>query len=409
MSNSPILAALARAYESSRAGRTGTASLDFQTPVEKILSSADATTGQSYELALRDLRAAAMAGALQLEHHRHDPNLLIKVRIPAALESSFHSHLGRPTPAELRRVLADAILALATLPVPAEWQKAWPAFCESTAGRTLNGESIAPLDRGDPDRTLTLLNASARLLSWTGESYQRFASCVLFNDSKKLETLRPAIETLLAHITDNAIASLETLGITPTGGGCWIHGPATLEPPAGPIALAALRLPVHLSAADLLASRITTSARRWILVENETMLHELAKLRSGHLLLSSGFRGGYPNKAVITLLQNAPTVAELLHFGDSDPQGFEILANLRARTGRAIASLHMNHRPHPGSPLLTQHESRLALRLLDSSHLTMDEKSTLLAIHSNGRKGLFEQESLGLPHIDPVTRLPAFQ
>jgi hypothetical protein len=130
-------------------------------------------------------------------------------------------------------------------------------------------------------------------------------------------------------------------------------------------------------------------------VENETTMQELAKQRSGTLLIHTS----YPSDAVLALMALLPRDIEYRHFGDTDPAGFDILRDLRARTGRNIRPLHMQIRPSPDGPSLSSDERRMLSRLLEDPLLT-DVRPQLETLKSSGSKGMFEQESLGLPARD---------
>ena len=115
------------------------------------------------------------------------------------------------------------------------------------------------------------------------------------------------------------------------------------------------------------------------------------------VLASSGSEGGFAHSAVIGLLGRLPRDLECWHFGDSDPKGFEILADLRERSGRAIHSFHMSYRPDTASSAVTKEEVVTINRLLLSAFLTLEEKHELEKMLNAGRKGQYEQESLGSP------------
>jgi hypothetical protein len=127
-----------------------------------------------------------------------------------------------------------------------------------------------------------------------------------------------------------------------------------------------------------------------------SMLQELSKLQAGIILASSGSEGGFAHSAITSFLQKLPSQTECWHFGDSDAKGFEILHNLRERVQIPVRSLHMYFRPDPESPLLTRDEVNTIDRLLTSPLLNETEKQQLRAMRDSGRKGRFEQESLGL-------------
>src|SRR6185503_17551568 len=86
------------------------------------------------------------------------------------------------------------------------------------------------------------------------------------------------------------------------------------------------------------------------------------------------------------------------HFGDTDPAGFDILRDLREKTGRRFEPLLMNFRNHPDALPLTEEERRDLARLLASPTIG-DVHDALDAISQAGTKGNFEQESVPLEHV----------
>jgi hypothetical protein len=152
---------------------------------------------------------------------------------------------------------------------------------------------------------------------------------------------------------------------------------------------------VRLSALDIgRALEIRTRARRCITVENETTFHELAKLRSGELLVQTS----YPGSGTLALLERLPEPVQLFHFGDTDPSGFEILFELRKRLRREVRSLFMEYREEESSAPFTEREFSVLQRLM--AEPAMDpERPALEAALRAGKKGAFEQESLGRPSI----------
>ncbi|HTG45835.1 MAG TPA: Wadjet anti-phage system protein JetD domain-containing protein, partial [Verrucomicrobiae bacterium] len=104
----------------------------------------------------------------------------------------------------------------------------------------------------------------------------------------------------------------------------------------------------------------------------------------------------YAGSGTLRFLERLPASIQWFHFGDSDPKGFEILQDLRRRTGRPIQSLHMTFRMNGKSPPLDQKETRLLRRLL-LDPLMMVEHPALKAMLTASVKGSFEQETLGKP------------
>lgn len=144
------------------------------------------------------------------------------------------------------------------------------------------------------------------------------------------------------------------------------------------------------------AEEITSSALRCITVENETSFHELAKLQSGELLVQTS----YPGTATRELLRRLAGVQEFWHFGDSDPNGFDILRVLREQTKRTFRPLHMRFRAIPKAQALTPEQRKLIQTLLDSPDLHPVEMAELAKMLSANSLGRFEQESLLKPTLN---------
>jgi hypothetical protein len=126
-------------------------------------------------------------------------------------------------------------------------------------------------------------------------------------------------------------------------------------------------------------------------VENESVFLELAKRRTGLLLVQTSF----PGAATRLLFERFPADLECRHFGDSDPAGFDVLRDLREKTGRAFRPVAMRFRPMAGAPPLTEDERKVIARLLGSDTVA-DVHGELRAMLEAGTKGDFEQESVGL-------------
>jgi hypothetical protein len=392
---SPVVQWLLTRYKNSLAGRRGVGKRDLVVPYNQLLKETRCLHGEARDLAEHELKTLAARGLLVLETAPRSPQEILKVRLPLSQAESFVEQFEPAAPGTLRQNLAGLFQDMAKRDVPEAYANDWSTYCARLAANMRSGIITPPFDPRRPEEAHELLEAMLRLLAWQGESYQRFASCALFGKSKRLKALQSPLETILTDLTQGKIQTLADLGITETGGGCWLHGPGQLVTARGRLDFSALDLPVHISSSDLRTGKIESAATRWMTVENESTLLELAKLHSGILLLSSGFRGGMANTSVIHCLRLAP--AELWHFGDSDPAGFEILRSLRQRTERTIHSLHMDYRPSADSEPLTATDRKLITTLRSSPLLTEQEKSSLFAMLTAGNKGEFEQESLGLP------------
>ena len=159
-----------------------------------------------------------------------------------------------------------------------------------------------------------------------------------------------------------------------------------------------------LSLADLeRVTAIECAATRCLTVENKTVFLDLARKRSGELLVWTSF----PGAATLTLLALLPRTLEFWHFGDTDPQGFHILHDLRRRSALPFRSLHMRWRDLGAGISLTVTE-RALLRDLIESETMLDERADLAVMLSAGHKGAkcaFEQEHLQPP---PLARWPFY-
>lgn len=393
-----VLEIVVERYRTSLAGRTDAAKRDLLFPFIDLLKSAGSLHGPGRHEAVEELEKLESKGLLVLERHRRDHSAILKVRLPLRNAAALFSYLGIAAPKTEREHLSEIFQKAQRLNVPAQFQAGWDCFCSEMARAALNGAPMQPFDRAKPDQAREIVKALPAILAWNGESLLRFASALLFRDSKILEGIRPRVEACLARITGGGANALADFGIIENERSFLIHGPVTLLFQAGELQVGLLSHPARISATDVRRAKIKTPARRCLTVENASVLHELAKLGSDTILASSGSEGGFANSAVITFIQALPSSIEVWHFGDSDPKGFDILRDLRERSGREIRSLHMVFRPSGGdqSPLDAEDRNTIT-RLLASEFITAEERVEVESIQTAGKKGDFEQESLGRP------------
>lgn len=393
---SPAAQLLAGRFRASAAGRTNSAKRDLIFPWIELLKSSGCQQGSARHEAVRDFEELEKLGVVVLERHRRDRSEILKVRLPPGNAPALFEKLGSASPESERAALAGIFRGASRMAVPARFQAGWEAFCSTMAEASESGAPLKPFDRAKPAQTVRILRALPVILGWEGESLVRFASAQIFKDSKFLESVCPRVETCLARITGAAACSLADFGILQSERSFLVHGPLTLRFATGHLELGLLENPIRLAAADLRRARIETRATRCVTVENFAMLLELAKKHCGAILASSGSEGGFANSAVIAFLQALPTSVAVSHFGDSDPKGFDILRDLRERSGCEIGSLHMEYRPSevPENPLSPE-DLKTIQRLVSSPFLTPAEKCELEKLRAAGDKGDFEQESLG--------------
>jgi hypothetical protein len=386
------LRVLAARYRASQAGRTGSGARDF-TLDYKELQLGDAATQIDAEELLR--RAAAHSGGLlELETHPRDPRLILLVRLARdGGEAWLFAQIGEASPSEERRLLSALFQKHQQARVPEICQESWSDWCHDKAQAALDGEAIQPFSRTDLEANDELLRIISQVLDWKGESMIRFASCVICRDSKRLEQLQPKIETALSEITHGVLKTLEDLGLLEKPRQVLFHGPLQLDS----LAFGSLRGAVSISEPDIRAAHaVTCSAERILTVENLESFLELVKLNRGDTLL---IQTSYPSRAVLCLLARLPAKLPSFHFGDTDVWGFDILCNLREKTGCAFRPLHMHFRPRVDAPSLTSPELKILTRLLKLPSMS-DCHEALVAMQKSGTKGDFEQESLGRPTLD---------
>ncbi len=304
-----------------------------------------------------------------------------------------------------REMLAKQLSEAAQFEVSECWRESWQILCRELSEAALHGNAVAPFSRNDMDGNAELLALVPPLLAWRqrgGESLLRFASCVLAGNSKRLGDLAAEnsegrhtgkLGAILDRVTGGTLRCLEDVGISQTPRFALVHGPLRLLLNDAWLDLGVLRGPVRLSATDInRASQIETGARRCLTVENETSFHELAKLESGELLVCTS----YPGSATLAFLEKLPSTLEFWHFGDSDPEGFDILRDLRERSSRPFRALHMKWRSAAFVERLKPDQIQLLQALIGSATMQSEQK-ILRQMLNGGTKGSFEQESLGTP------------
>ena len=393
---SPILLVLAERYRSSKAGREG-GSADFVTDFRDLLKFAASHDGEARSRAEDDVRRAVYAsgGLISLDLHPRDPNIIHRVRLRPDGEGWLFQEIGQQPPSVGRRKLADFFRLRASDKVP---HRGWRPWLENMSASALAGKSVMPFERDNMALNEELLHITAAILTWPEASLIRYASAVICRDSKRLEVLHARLLHALRAITGIPETTLESFQILQVPRAVLVHGPFVLKLPRGDLDFGILTGPVAVSGTDLqLAGEIQSTARACLTVENESVFRELAKRNSGILLICTSF----PGAATLCLIQRLPPGMAFHHFGDSDPAGFEILRDLREKTGRTIQALGMEFRPSPNSLPLTDVERKTTERLLESPYLK-DVRSALKAILECGSKGDYEQESLAASGLRSV-------
>jgi hypothetical protein len=176
-----------------------------------------------------------------------------------------------------------------------------------------------------------------------------------------------------------------------------VHGPLLLHLEGGTCDFSALRSAYQVGEEDLArALRVDCRAAICLTVENEDVFHELVVGNPGVLLV----RTSYAGSAALCLLRSLPEHIRLVHFGDSDPAGSDILRDLRQRSGRDIEPLLMDFRAGKAAPgshntgsALRESDRRLLERLRHHEQLADMREQLEAALRADSR-GDFEQEGI---------------
>jgi hypothetical protein len=389
----PTLQSFATIYRRSASARRD-AVKDYTLDYEIFLRTAGLDDGDEREIAEKELLLAetSSGGLFRIDRH---PRSGSPQRLRLAREGGeawLFSQTGDASPSDSRQILGAFFDHAKSLPVPAPWASSWTDWFSSLATRALSGESVHPFKRDDPQGNETLLQTLAGVLNWKDDSLVRYASSLICGDSKKLQSLDARLIPALEAITGRS--SLEDFGILRKPRSVTFHGPLILRRDIAVLDFSSFPAPHTLSESNLVGATVTTTAPFCLTVENEDVFHELAKRNPGILLVQSSF----PGSAALRFFGLLPADLPFHHFGDSDPAGFDILRDLRSKTGRDIHPFLMDHRPGREALPLSPEENHILDRLI-GMNLLGDLRDELQAKLRAGDKGDFEQESIPIPEV----------
>lgn len=386
-----ILQAFARIYQKSARGRRG-GTADYTIEYEKFLRLAGVADGDEREIAERELKQAeALSNELFCIDRAKRSNLPERLRLCGdGGEAWLFRQIGETAPDSQRGDLSDWFRGIASKVATDPWRLECTDYFNQLADAAKSGNSIQPFRRDDPEGNLTLVAALAGVLKWQGPSLIRYASSAICGDSKRLQILEPRLRVALHAITGQS--SLEDFGILRKPRFVTFHGPLTLTHQGKTIDFSQLPSPVSVAETNFTPETLVSTASAICLtVENEDTFHELAASNPGVLLILTSYAGA----AVRHLMRRLPVEMEFLHFGDSDPAGFDILRDLREKTGRDIHTLMV-----PGWFASSTHaqpvsdaETRILNRLL-KAEMPESVRPLLEKLLQEGKPPNFEQESV---------------
>lgn len=355
-------------------------------------------------------RYQANAALIQLEHDGliklrwtkwERGNWLEAVDLVPEQASQLYALLRR-TPRNQQVENLESLLAFET--PHAEWHASFLAWALSQLAQH---RSVAPLALDDHRKSRDLLRALSAIAALKQPTLERTLSVRLFNDSKRLEVLRPAIVNVLRHHDPEAVsygddiwALLAAHALERVPEYVPIAGPLLLKAGSS-IDLTAFAPSVALSAIMLRTITVVECAALSVVtVENATSFSELVAVRPAQVLAL--YTGGFATPTVIALLQRlraANPALRFYHWGDCDAGGLRILAHLRSQLG-PIAPLLMDRRTFElygahGQPLTSG--DRSALEMLRAQPLLDDCTDLIDALLVADHK--LEQEAISISDL----------
>lgn len=257
-----------------------------------------------------------------------------------------------------------------------------------------SGKSVSPLRLEDDLFNRDFLRLVAAVAEFAEPMLERNLSVRLFNDSKRINSLRDALSGVLkrfapnANLIDSDVERLRAFGLNRAPEYLLVSGPLRLNGlwlevlPSVGIPATALHLPLE------------TSAIRVILVENHTSFELLLNARPAETLLI--FSAGFASQSLIRLIRSL--ARPVYHWGDLDVGGLRILAHLRSQLG-LVTPLCMNtttlelHRQYARG-LEAQEDA--SLRQLELHPLLTDCADLIQALIKWGK---LEQESIDVAFV----------
>lgn len=383
-------------WMSARKRRVTASARPFRRDWEMLLKDTGIKSAEDQQTALRE---AQRIPQLRLIPFKRNPRFIDKIEVPLEAETWLHEQFGSQTGAAAQQQALAVIKRWAARPHPL-LPEVWSALCSRLEAEFAIPRAVEPFRWLESERVDELLALLFQLTAreWPEAMLIRDASTQLGYGSKHLEAQQSFIERALEQLFGRE-TPLESLGIQTSNSVLHFSGPLTLHFTDGTAHVTdALRYESTLPVAEIeRAALITTTAERLLSVENrKTSFLQLARADANRttLIIATSF----PTQAVRRLLEKLPLDLPHHHFGDTDPAGFHILQKLRQTSPRQVSAFHMRHRPSPNSPVLTRNEHRIIEQLLADPTMS-DCHAALRAMLETGRRGDFEQESLGAPTL----------
>jgi Uncharacterized protein conserved in bacteria C-term(DUF2220) len=368
-----------------------------------LLDDAGLNSAAERNAARAEVETLGKEGNLLLRHHKYRTHILESISLPPAWEPWLLSLVDAKSAQDLQSQALSLVLQ-SRAGGHSRWPESWQRLCENVLSAFEHGQNLSPFFWSKPKELGSLLTTLHGLTAreWPANTLIRDASVALGLSSKFLEKKQPALESGMGVLFGEE-TTLESLGLVGSQSQVTIHGRLSLHFADGSIQhFEHLRAPFSISLSDLQRSvRISTDAGQILSIENaKTTFRQAvaANFQGGTLLVATS----YPNAATRLFLEVLPAELPHHHFGDTDVSGYAILCSLRELSVRRVEAFQMNWSDKAESEPLSEHDRRILPHLMKSP-LMEDCLPFLAAMERLNRKGDYEQESRGMPHL---TRWP---
>jgi hypothetical protein len=211
------------------------------------------------------------------------------------------------------------------------------------------GKSPAPFSLTDSDLTLDLLTVLAALPALTAETPYRVFSVRIFNDSKRLETLKNQLVSLARLGSPewkrlSAEEVLRELNLVPNPNYLHMAGNWQLTLASGEILnLGGFSPALGFPAAQIASLQsVEIHAEAVLCIENLTTFHEFIRHGIRNTQYATICTFGNPAPATRRLLRLLPGSTPIYHWSDLDYGGFNILSQLRRLVDERVEPYRMD-------------------------------------------------------------------
>ena len=307
---------------------------DFFTDVNDDIKSlaAEGLVGIT-ELNMRILKVVLLRDAVddiyRVLGRRRKRDVLDNVKFFLAEQLSFIENNAARTgdvSTALRRYISEQFLRIE--------ESKYPEFYEENGSEKNSGE----------DDYEDLWMAFRHLLRSDEDVYIRDLSVRLYNDSKRLESLRARIQSCLYKYGDfpEKEVILDELGVIKTPTYVSVKGPLVLDFEGQSLDLGRLDGDIALSSNTLKDIRsLEIHGKRVITVENLTSFHSGMFEKDDILIYLGGFHNRV-KREFLRMMYRSTVNAKYYHFGDVDAGGFYIYEHLRRLTGIPFLTYRMD-------------------------------------------------------------------